>query len=103
MTTKPWREISAPLRQNPDAAARIEEQKRALRDALALTELRERRGQTQRDLAARIAVSQGRVSKLERQHDIYLSTLQAYVEALGGRLEVDAVFPDERVHLISSR
>jgi hypothetical protein len=42
------------------------------------------------------------VSQIESRHDIYLSTLSAYVEALGGRLEVNAVFPDETIRLIAA-
>ena len=34
---------------------------------------------------------------LERRDDLYLSTLSHYVEALGGRLEVRAVFSDEEI------
>jgi hypothetical protein len=33
----------------------------------------------------------------ERREDLYLSALKYYVEALGGRLEVRAVFGDEAV------
>jgi len=39
----------------------------------------------------------GNVSRLEGRSDVYLSTLRSYVEALGGHLEIAAVFPDERV------
>jgi hypothetical protein len=34
-------------------------------------------------------------SEVERREDLYLSSLSAYVEALGGQLELRAVFPDE--------
>jgi hypothetical protein len=33
---------------------------------------------------------------LEGRSDVYLSTLRSYVQALGGRLEIAAVFDDER-------
>jgi hypothetical protein len=46
---------------------------------------------------------QSNVSRLERQDDLYLSTLQGYVEALGGQLEVSAVFPEERIALRPGR
>lgn len=32
-----------------------------------------------------------------RREDLYLASLSAYVEALGGRLEIRAVFPDATV------
>jgi hypothetical protein len=41
--------------------------------------------------------SQASVSKLERREDLYLSTLRGFVEALGGELELAAVFPEGRI------
>ncbi|HET6868036.1 MAG TPA: hypothetical protein VFH80_19140 [Solirubrobacteraceae bacterium] len=38
-----------------------------------------------------------RMSEAERREDLYLSALKYYVEALGGRLEVRAVFGNEAV------
>lgn len=34
-----------------------------------------------------------------RREDLYLASLAAYVEALGGRLEIRAVFPDSTIVL----
>jgi hypothetical protein len=34
------------------------------------------------------------VSRIERQRDLYLSTVAEYVEALGGHTEISAVFDD---------
>ncbi len=69
--------------------------KQAIEDALELAELRRRRGVTQVQLADRLGISQGNVSQLERRSELYISTLRDYIEALGGRLELVAVFPDE--------
>jgi hypothetical protein len=33
----------------------------------------------------------------ERRNDLFLSSLSAYVQVLGGRLELSAVFPDETI------
>jgi hypothetical protein len=49
---------------------------------------------TQVALAKQLNMVQPSVSRLERQADLYVSTLRRYVEALGGRLEIHAVFPD---------
>jgi hypothetical protein len=38
-------------------------------------------------------------SEDERRENLYLSALSAYVEALGGELEIRAVFPDETIVL----
>ena len=44
-------------------------------------------------------VTQGNVSRVESATDLYVSTLARYVEALGGQLELNAVFPDQVVSL----
>jgi hypothetical protein len=36
---------------------------------------------------------------VEHERDVDLSTLRAYVEALGGHLELRAVFPDQTITL----
>lgn len=67
---------------------------------VALTKLREARGATQQQIADAWGSSQANVSQIEHTTDIYLSTLRSYVEALGGRLEIRAVFPDETINLM---
>ena len=69
---------------------------RALREAISLSELRADYGVTQVELAGRLGKSQGNISGFEHRGDVYVSSLREYVEALGGRLEVTAVFDDER-------
>ena len=82
---------------NPEWDANVAERVRAIEDALALAELRQSRHVTQVQLAETLGISQGNVSRLEARSDVYLSTLRSYVEALGGHLEIAAVFGDERV------
>jgi len=67
--------------------------------ARRLAELRESLGMTQVALAERLQVSQSRVSRIERGaiDHTQLETLRAYLEALGGELEVSARFGDERI------
>jgi transcriptional regulator with XRE-family HTH domain len=67
--------------------------------AMPLEELRKARQMTQAKLADALGVNQGEVSKIEHRTDIYLSTLAGYVEALGGRLEIRAVFPDREMRI----
>jgi hypothetical protein len=43
--------------------------------------------------------SQSEVSKLEQRTDAYVSTLQSYVRALGGELDIVARFPDGCVRI----
>jgi transcriptional regulator with XRE-family HTH domain len=48
-----------------------------------LSSIRRASGVTQVQLAAALNTSQGQISRLERQHDMLLSTLGAYLTALG--------------------
>ena len=61
---------------------------------VSLAHLRQVRQLSQEALAERLGARQSSVSKLERRADLHLSTLRAYVEALGGTLEILARFPD---------
>ena len=60
----------------------------------ALRRLREERGLTQGEMARRLGITQPEVSKLERRPDVRLSTMRAYVAALGGRLRLSASIPE---------
>lgn len=84
---------------DPERRERVEKFGRAYDAVLALGNLRDARGVTQTQVAGSLGVSQPNVSKIEGKEDIHLSTLHGYVEALGGRLEVNAVFPDQTVSL----
>lgn len=66
---------------------------------LPLQQLRSAREMTQTRLAELLEMDQGNVSKLEQRTDMYLSTLRSYVEALGGELEIRAVFPEGDVKI----
>ncbi len=97
--TKNFEALRGRLRTDPKARAQIDAYRAALRDVLVLTELRQARGVTQKQLADAWDVSQANVSRVEHEQDVYLSTLSAYVRALGGRLELNAIFPDQSVQL----
>jgi DNA-binding XRE family transcriptional regulator len=72
----------------------IEALGRAYDALVALHELREAAGATQADVAHDLGVSQPYVAKLEKRGDMSLTTLSSYLAALGGRLEVRAIFPE---------
>ena len=96
--TKNFSELRDRARQrDPDWDAAVAERRRAMADALALADLRQSRHVTQVQLAEELGISQGNVSRLEGRSDLYLSTLRSYVEALGGHLEIAAVFGSERL------
>jgi transcriptional regulator with XRE-family HTH domain len=50
-----------------------------------LAVIRRATGLTQTDLAVILGVGQAQVSKIERQNDMLISTLAAYLQALGVR------------------
>ena len=77
--------------------ARVDAYKAELLSELSLAELRRARQKTQEELAQALETTQSGISRLEHQADLYVSTLRKYVEAVGGRLEIDAVFPDARI------
>jgi predicted XRE-type DNA-binding protein len=58
-----------------------------------LRELRLIAGKAQADVATVLRIKQPSVSKVENQTDMYVSTLRAYVEAIGGKLELVVRLP----------
>lgn len=97
--TRKFAELSRSVVANPERAMRVAAMETAIEHALVLGEIRERRNLSQADLANVLGTSQARVSQLENQTDLYLSTLKRYVVALGGELEVTAVFDGERIEI----
>jgi transcriptional regulator with XRE-family HTH domain len=81
-------------RRRPPRRDRVDAIKRVVELEIALHELRERRGVTQEQVAAHLGTSRPNVSRIEREDDVRVSTLQRYVAALGGELELVARFPD---------
>jgi transcriptional regulator with XRE-family HTH domain len=65
----------------------------------SLGDLRRSRAFTQNKLARAMRTSQSEVSKLEQRRDTYVSTLRAYVKALGGELALVARFRDADIHI----
>jgi hypothetical protein len=86
------------LKQLPKSRqARIDRRFRELRDEVeSLQQLRQVAGRAQIDIAAALRIKQPSVSKIEKQTDLYLSTLRSYVEALGGKLDLVVKLPAHR-------
>ncbi|MHB1835029.1 MAG: hypothetical protein ACYCXW_08690 [Solirubrobacteraceae bacterium] len=57
------------------------------------------RGIPHEAVLAAMDAAETRPSESERREDLYLSALSAYVQALGGRLELRAVFPEETIEV----
>ena len=74
---------------------KIEETADALiSEEMTLRDLRKARNQTQARVAERLGINQENVSRLEQRSDLLISTLSGYVEAMGGKLNLVAEFPD---------
>lgn len=95
--TKRWHDLRDQTIVGEDAKRDVAHQKRLLTLAGELRGLRERRGLSQSAVAAELDTSQPNISQIEGKDDIHLSTLDRYVQALGGRLEIHAIFDDEDI------
>ena len=69
------------------------------RAEMPLDELREARNLTQEHLARLLRVNQSAISKMERRADVYVSTLQTVIQAMGGKLKITASFPEGEVEI----
>ena len=79
--------VTLPVRRR----AKIE---RRASELATLKDLRQAVERTQEELAVSLGVGQDTISRIERRSDMLLSTLRRYVEAMGGKLELVAEFPD---------
>ena len=76
---------------------RIDARYREIKEEVdSLQELRKAAGKAQADIAAALKIKQPSVSKIEKQTDMYLSTLRSYVEAIGGELDLVVRLPPHR-------
>jgi DNA-binding XRE family transcriptional regulator len=99
--SRSWEQVRNELGLDASEPARHREQPEGSAPGSKLAEIRKHRRITQQDLAQTLGVSQSRVSQIERQgvDDTVVSTLAAYVEALGARILVVADFGVERIVL----
>ena len=98
---KSWQDVRAKRPPREDVVSAHRKRMDAEARAYRLREVREEQGLTQVELAERMHVKQPTVSELERGEleRAGLATIRAYVEALGGSLEIVAAFGDRRVVL----
>lgn len=92
-----FKELQAKM--SPESRARSREKARRMVRDMALNELREARQLTQQQLAEQLGVRQPAIAKIERRTDMYLSTLRGVIKAMGGELDIRAVFPDGTVKI----
>jgi DNA-binding transcriptional regulator YiaG len=82
-----------------ESRVRSEAKAQRMIQEMALDELRAARALTQAHLSTILGIKQSAVSKLERRADMYVSTLRHFIEAMGGKLEIQAIFPDGDVRI----
>jgi len=92
-----WSELKTKM--SPEAQRKAKTLTAEMLAKMPLEHLRAARQMTQVNLAQVLGVNQSAVSKLEKRTDMYLSTLRSYIEAMGGELEIQAVFPEGSVRI----
>lgn len=70
-----------------------------LRREIRLAELRGALDISQEELAELLNKKQAAISRLEQSSDMHISTLRAFIKALGGKLEIVASLPDASYHI----
>ncbi len=90
-----WSDLRDEMVERPGAVEAVERARAGLEEELRLYELRHAEALSQVEVAGRLEITQSAVSKLEHAEDVRVSTLRDYLEALGARLELVAVFEDE--------
>ncbi|MGA2828995.1 MAG: helix-turn-helix transcriptional regulator [Streptosporangiaceae bacterium] len=87
------------LAQRPDIAADVAQVRADMAKAdrtyaMGLAALRQAAELTQVELARRLGVTQAAISRMEQPHDLLLSTLNAYLQAIGGTARMIVRFAD---------
>ncbi len=78
----------------PESQARVAERSAELHaEVEGLKALRKLARRSQEEVAQSLGVRQPGIAKIERQTDLYLSTLRRFVEAAGGTLELRVTLP----------
>ncbi|HEU5220075.1 MAG TPA: hypothetical protein VFU23_15555 [Gemmatimonadales bacterium] len=91
-----WDKLTPRLKEARRQRERAEEAR--LPPGIPLAEVRRARRITQVHLAAALKTRQSTVSVLERRRDLRVSSLRAYITALGGELDLVARFPGGAIH-----
>jgi len=97
MKTTAWRELKHKV--SPEERAKIKREVLEEYDRMGFAALRKAREMTQVELAEVLGIDQASVSAIENRTDLHLSTLAKYIRALGGDVEIRAVFPEATFNL----
>lgn len=72
----------------------IDRSKELIAEEMTLRDLRKALELTQEEMGKRLHMKQESISRLERRSDLLLSTLDHYIKAMGGELQLTAKFPN---------
>ncbi|MGA3316861.1 MAG: helix-turn-helix transcriptional regulator [Candidatus Korobacteraceae bacterium] len=84
---------------SPESQERARLKTRELLAEMALDELRAALSLTQEHLAETLGVKQSSVSKIIRGQNMYISTLDKVIKAMGGDLEIFVALPNGKIKL----
>lgn len=96
--SKTWKTLKQ-SRLSPEAQVRVQSRIAAHVEELTLKGMRQQLELTQVEVGRSAEMTQSELSRLEARTDHLTSTLRRYVEALGGKLEISAVFGARRIKL----
>ena len=82
---------------SPERRARSAARAQVMLAEIALQDLRKSLNLTQEEIAKVLETKQATISRLEAQDDMYISTLNRFVIALGGKLKLVASFKDKEI------
>ena len=95
MARTKFSDLRKAVEERPGARERLAAKRAETLEEMRLYELRHAEAVSQAEVAGRLEVTQGAISKLEHADDVRVSTLRQYLDALGARLELVAVFDEE--------
>jgi len=98
MMKRTWKSLKQ-SRLSPEAQARVRARAEAELEELTLKALRQDLALTQSEVSQSADMTQSELSRVESRSDHLTSTLRRYVEALGGELEITAVFGARRIKI----
>jgi DNA-binding XRE family transcriptional regulator len=105
MVTKEWRDVRPELVERLGGEAVMAEahlRNQTYIDAQRLAERRSALGLTQAEVADRMGITKSRVSQIERGEVSTVDVIGRYVKAIGGQLQISAVFGNELLSLHSA-
>lgn len=105
MATKKWKDIRPELVEGLGGEAVVAEARQRNQtyiDAKRLAERRTTIGLTQAEVAERMGITKSRVSQIERGEVSTVDVISRYVQAIGGQLQISAVFGNDLLILQSA-